>query len=148
MAKPITPEQLARNDSEDGHQMALFAQAALHRELYPQLKWMHAIPNGGSRHIVEAGKLVAAGVRKGVSDIFLPSIQYRNRDDMIVDNYVNFAGLYIEMKAPGRKNAKYGGLSQDQIDFMSYAVIAGYKCVVCYTWVEAWNEIVKYLNGE
>lgn len=148
MSKPITPEQLARSDSEDGHQMALFAQAALHRDEYPQLRWMHAIPNGGSRHILEAGKLVAAGTRKGVLDIFLPYAKAKHKFAVIPLTENCYHGLYIEMKAPGRKNAKNGGLSQDQIDFMTYAVVAGYKCVVCYTWIEAWSEIVKYLNGE
>jgi len=144
MGKPITPEQLARNDNEDGHQMALFCQAALHREQYPQLEWMHAIPNGGSRHQYEATKLVGAGTRKGVFDIFLPNAVYWQNSL----NCPKYHGLYIEMKAPKRRNEKNGGLSQDQIEFMTYAVVAGYKCVICYTWIEAWNEILKYLNGE
>ena len=142
MAKSITPEQLARNDSEDGHQMALFCQAALNREQYPQLEWMHAIPNGGSRHQAEATKLVGAGTRKGIFDIFLPySVKGFHEEN-------DYHGLYVEMKAPERRNEKNGGLSDDQIKFMTYAVVAGYKCIVCYTWIEAWNEILKYLNGE
>lgn len=146
MSKSITPEQLARNDSEDGHQMALFCQAALHKQQYPQLEWMHAIPNGGSRDIREAAKLVGAGTRKGVFDIFLPYAIESKSFEIAADG--GYHGLYIEMKAPKRRNEKNGGLSKEQIDFMNYADIAGYKCVVCYTWIEAWNEIVKYLKGE
>lgn len=141
MAKPITPEQLAASGSEDGHQMALMAQCALHRERYPQLEWLHSIPNGGSRHFKEANKLVATGTRSGVFDLFLP---YPNIT--IGDHGAN--GLYIEMKKPGRQKEKNGGLSDDQIRFMTYATIAGYKCVVCYSWQEAWEAIVNYLNGE
>lgn len=142
MAKPITPEQLAASGSEDGHQLALMAQAALHRSQYPQLKWLHAIPNGGSRHFVEAQKLVGTGTRKGIFDLFLPypAKGYHEEDD--------YHGLYIEMKTPGRKNAKSGGLTEEQIEFMTYAVVAGYKCSVCYSWEEAWQAILSYLNGE
>src|SRR4051812_39956800 len=69
--KKITPEMLA-GDSEDSQQMALFAWAADNVGRYPQLAWLFAIPNGGSRHIAEAAKLVAAGVRSGVPDLMLP----------------------------------------------------------------------------
>jgi hypothetical protein len=147
MSKAITPEQLASSGSEDAHQMALFAQAALHFEQHPMLRWMHAIPNGGYRNDREASKLVGTGTRAGVFDIFLPHIQHRNRDDMIMDEYVNYAGLYIEMKRPDRIDTKNGGLTDEQIKFMTYAVVAGYKCVVAYSWQQAWDEIVNYLKG-
>ena len=66
--KVITPEQLAASGTEDGHQMAVFCWAANNYEQYPYLKWLHAIPNGGSRHIIEAGKMVAAGLRSRTND--------------------------------------------------------------------------------
>lgn len=41
-------------------------------ENLPELKLMHAIPNGGKRDIRVALKLKEEGVKPGVPDIFLP----------------------------------------------------------------------------
>lgn len=137
--KKITPEMLAASGSEDGHQMAVFCWAADNCGQYPALKWLHAIPNGGSRHIVEAGKMVAAGLRSGVWDIFLPC-------PIQTEWAKQYAGLYVEMKEPKRRNHKNGGLSDEQLEFGGYAEQVGYYCAVCYTWEEARDIIVKYLE--
>lgn len=139
-SKAVTPEQLAASGSEDGEQMAVFAWAASMCGQYPQLKWMHAIPNGGSRNIAEATKLVAAGLRKGVLDIFLPWPK-------AVRNY-ELHGLYIEMKIEKRRKEKNGGLTEEQIEFIKYAESAGYRCKVCYSWIEARDCILAYLEGK
>lgn len=141
VAKKVTPEQLAKSGSEDGHQAAVFCWAASMLAQYPQLEWMHAIPNGGSRNIAEATKLVAAGVRRGVWDIFLPCPVQTEWAKM-------YAGLYIEMKAPVARNKKNGGLSDDQIAFGEYAENAGYYCKVCYSWIEAKYILMAYLEGK
>jgi hypothetical protein len=132
--KKITPEQLAASGSEDGHQMAVFCWAADNCGQYPALKWLHAIPNGGSRHIAEAGKMVAAGLRSGVWDIFLPcpKSKYISHEET-----KQYAGLYIEMKEEKRRKHKNGGLSDEQLEFGVYAKNMGYCCAVCYTWIEA-----------
>ena len=136
--KVIQPEDLA-GDSEDSQQMALFCWAALNVGKYPELKWLHAIPNGGSRHMVEAIKMVAAGLRSGVWDVFLPlPIQ--------TEWAKQYAGLYIEMKAADKKTKKNGGLSDDQLNFGGYAELVGYYCAVCYSWEEARDILVKYLE--
>ena len=139
--KKITPEDLAKSGTEDGHQAALFCKAAENVGKYPQLKWLHAIPNGGQRHIAEASKLVATGTRGGVWDVFLPW----------PNNTIGFSGasgLYIEMKKPGRRGYKDGGLSKEQLEFGSYAEKMGYYCAVCYTWEEAWHVLECYLEGK
>lgn len=148
MAKPITPEQLAARGSEDGEQAALFCQAALHFKRYPQLEWIHSIPNGGFRKITEAARLKATGVRAGVFDIFLPCPMLKPFHVKFDGFEMWYHGLYIEMKKAEYRTRKNGGLSDDQIKFMTYATVAGYKCVVCYSWQEAWEAIVNYLNGE
>ena len=146
--KKITPEDLAKSGSEDGNQAALFCWAAEATQQYPQLKWLHAIPNGGQRHIAEASKLVATGTRGGVWDVFLPyatkSFEFSN--DGIFKTWGNY-GLYIEMKKPNRRNHKNGGLSEEQLEFGNYAESAGYFCAVCYSWEEARDVILKYLEG-
>jgi len=129
----ITPESFV-DGSERGEQVALFAWAGLNQHLYPQLKWLYAIPNANSH------RMVAEGVRAGVSDVFLPW------PNIAVGNH-GASGLYIEMKTEKRRNQKNGGLSQDQIDFIDYATKAGYKCHVCYSWIEAKKAIEEYLNG-
>jgi len=99
-----------------------------------ELKWFHAIPNGGDRDQITAGKMKAEGVKSGVLDCFLPVARK------------GFHGLYIEMKKPGMQKAKNGGLSENQVEFGNFAVANGYKCVVCYTWIEAVNVLKEYLS--
>lgn len=139
-SKPVTPEQLAASGSEDGEQMAVFAWAASMCGQYPQLKWLHAIPNGGSRNIAEATNMVAAGLRKGVLDIFLPYVAPWN-------GKIVYHGLYVEMKVEKRCKEKDGGLTKEQLEFIEYAENAGYCCKVCYNWIEAKDIILKYLEG-
>ena len=137
--KVITPEDLAKSGMEDGHQAALFCWAAANLARYPQLEWLHSIPNGGQRHIATATKMVATGSRGGVWDIFLPlPIQ--------TEWAKQYAGLYIEMKKPEYQNRKNGGLSDDQIKFGGYAERVGYYCAVCYTWEEARDVLIKYME--
>lgn len=140
--KIITPEMLAASGTEDGHQAAIFCWAAMNVGRYPELKWLHAIPNGGQRHIAEATKLVATGVRSGVWDIFLPSDSYCERKDSY------YYGCYIEMKELSKKTKKNGGLSDDQIEFGGYAERMGYFTAVCYSWEEARDVLIKYLEGK
>lgn len=137
----ISPAQLAKSGSEDAEQMALFAWCALNFKQYPQLKWMHAIPNGGYRNKAEAAKLVATGVRKGVFDVFLPVMKWEA--PRLISKY---GGLYIELKKRGREKEKAGGMSEAQQEFMTYANLAGYKAVVCYGWEEAVAAIEEYLK--
>jgi hypothetical protein len=132
----IKPEDFV-NGSETGEQKAVFAWAGLNQHLYPQLKWLHAIPNANSH------RMVAEGVRAGVSDIFAPWPKWSN----FMRREVEYIGLYIEMKTEKRRNQKNGGCSQDQLDFIDYATKAGYKCHVCYSWQEARDAILEYLGN-
>ena len=141
-AKIITPEDLAKSGNEDGHQMALFCWAAQNMQIYPQLRMMFAIPNGGSRHIAEASKMVGAGVKAGVPDIFLAS----PKDNGSMSQ--SYSGLFIEMKKTNRRNHKNGGQSKDQINWIHELKMNNYACAICYTWIEARDTILKYLNGD
>lgn len=129
----ITPEQITGTD-EKAEQTRLFCWAANNLKRYPQLKWLHAIPNANSQ------RQVAEGVRAGVSDVFLPW--------PTGDEHGNFiSGLYIEMKLEKRRKEKNGGCSDEQVKFINYANNVGYKAVVCYSWQEAAKIIEEYLNG-
>lgn len=125
----ITPEQLAKSGSEDAHQAALFCWAALNIKQYPKLKWLFAIPNGGSRDIREATKLKATGVKRGVPDICLPVKRGQ------------WSGLWIELK----KNKK-AVTSDEQKEYIAFLKSQGYGAMVCYGWEEARNMLIKYLE--
>jgi len=127
MAKPITPEQLAAPGSEDAHQKALFCWSATSG--IPELKWLFHIPNGGSRHIAEASKLKAMGVKSGVPDIFLP-IYRKTR-----------SGIFIELKKP-----KTGIVSADQQTWLDFLSTQEYVTRVCFGWEEARDALLEYLG--
>jgi hypothetical protein len=161
--------QLAKPDTERAHQIALFAYCAVAKvygwheadrwnetssypqatgdlnkliQRVPELHWLHAIPNGGSRgdsaqsRAIRGGQLKAEGVRQGVADLFLPV------------PCGQWHGLYIEMKAPSKraKRSGKGGLSAEQVEFASYASSVGYGWVVCYNWREAADILKQYIN--
>lgn len=109
---------------EDDHQKALFEWA----DLFEQLRWLHAIPNGGRRNKREAARLKAQGVRSGVWDVFLPVV------------WPPYSGLYIEMKIKPNK------LSALQTEFREHAEVNGYKCVVAFSWIEARDAIIEYMH--
>lgn len=135
-SKPIDWDRFLENGSEDAHQIRLFAWAAQTeiREQYPELKWMFHIPNGGSRHKGEAGKLKAMGVKSGVPDICLPV--HRGR----------FAGLWIELKRPKDQAKRAGQASDLQIDWIKFLRDEAFGAVVCLGWENARDIIVQYLT--
>jgi hypothetical protein len=171
----MTPWQIAK-DSESSHQIALFCWAAkaqtvgfkiafmqdaynakehplvkcLPREPIPELKWLHHIPNGGSRgdtaksRAIAGGQLKAEGVKSGVFDLFwpLPRLDY----DLIDRIERGYAGLYIEMKKPAeyRKDNPKAGCSEAQKEFGDFAHSQGYYVAVCYSWDEAAEVIRDY----
>ena len=129
MAKTLQPEDLAKSGSEHGEQCAVMLWAALNRSEYPQLRWLHAIPNGNSHH------QVAEGVRSGVPDLHLP---FPVRQ---------WHGFYCEMKIESRRNHKNGGRTDEQVEWHEYLTSAGYFVVTCYSWQEAIQAILEYLTG-
>jgi hypothetical protein len=131
----IKPEDI-KGDDERSEQMRLFVWASSARPQYPQLKWLHAIPNANSH------RQVAEGVRAGVADIFLPYPKLK----IIRGDISRFCGLYIELKLPKRFKEKNGGLSQAQIDFGRYANSVGYLWYACYGWEQTRDRIVEYLK--
>lgn len=139
--KIITPEQLA-GDSESSQQQALFCWAALNCGQYPALAYMFAIPNGGLRDKRTASTLKAEGVRSGVCDVFLPNPVFIGNSPEY-----KYCGCFIEMKLEKYRNRKNGGCSDEQIDFIEWAASAGYYCKVCYSWTEARDTLIDYLEG-
>ena len=144
-SKIIQPEDLV-NGLESGEQSALFCWAALNVGKYPQLDLLFAVPNGGSRHKVEAINLVAQGLRKGVCDIFLAWPMNIIQNSYIATKW--YGGLFIELKIEKRRKEKTGGVSADQIKWIDKLLNAGYYVSVCYSWQEARDVIINYLEGK
>jgi hypothetical protein len=130
MSNGPTPQQLAAPGTEQAHQTALFAWAALHTHKWPELEYLFHVPNGGTRNKIEAGHLKAMGVRSGVPDVFLPVPRWGR------------SGLWIEMKVENNQ------LTKHQENWIGALNTFGYAVVVCYGWEIASEYIVKYLDGE
>lgn len=128
----------------------------------PELRWLHAIPNGGQRDKITAGKLKAEGVKKGVLDVFLPLPMHfegrtvateRDGEFVILTRY---CGLYLELKRPEKLKAGVrkplivdtaaGTLKDEQTEFVAYARGAGYAVSVCFDWYSATREIEMYIK--
>lgn len=145
--------------TEHQEQVALFEWAAWKaKEDYPELDLMFAIPNGGLRNKVVAGKLKAEGVKSGVPDILLPIRRYKffreigemsdllfhykkemfGMDDPIDKRMYN--GLFIEMKVGKNK------LTDSQWDWCEQLVDKGYLVAVCYGADEAKKVLEWYLG--
>ena len=115
--------------SEEEEQIMLFSWARMYEHRYPQLKWLHAIPNGGYRTESQAARFKASGVKKGVSDMFLPYPAGGAH------------GLYIELK---RKDG--GKASKEQLEFIENMTKVGYVAKVCHGWQAAAELILRYLK--
>ena len=117
--------------TEAQEQMTLFSWAAMQSGKYPELKLLYHVPNGGSRHKAEAGRLRAEGVKAGVPDLCLPVARG------------GCHGLYIELKR------QRGGRTSDlQTGWLDALMKQGYQVAVCKGWEAAAETIIKYLEGK
>ncbi|MCI8975399.1 MAG: VRR-NUC domain-containing protein [Lachnospiraceae bacterium] len=114
--------------SEDTEQIHVVEWAARAACRYPELKWLHHIPNGGTRSSSEALKLKCMGVKKGVSDLHLPYPHGR------------YHALYIEMKY-GRNRT-----TQEQRDFLCDMKEADNLVAVCHDAQSAIDLIERYVT--
>lgn len=156
----ITPDILAKTGSEHGIQAAVFAWANVARLIgfdaawqwaetgepfvvkanpdkpqVPELKWLHAVPNGGSRgdneksRKIRGSQMKAEGVRDGVADIFWPLPRFP------------FPGLYIEMKTPT------GAIRPSQREFRTFVMSQGFAFSFERSWQSA-AELIKFYYAQ
>lgn len=125
-----------RRDIEHREQRALFEWARLQSRRTPELDLMYAIPNGGDRNPVVAGKLKAEGVRAGVPDICLPVARNGHH------------ALYIELKRPADpvRGVRAGQVTDAQHRWSVLLRDAGNHVVVAYGWDAAREAIIDYLE--
>lgn len=100
---------------------------------YPNIL-LFAIPNGGSRHILEAKSLALGGVKAGVPDI------------MLAKPSKGFPGLFIELKRPIVKGKPKPTVSTAQKEVIAQLIESGYAVEICYGFDEAKQVIVSYLD--
>ena len=154
----MTPDQIAKNGSEHAIQSALFAWAAVAQQhgfeiadewaagkslnpqrqglsAIPELRWLHAVPNGGSRgdneksRKIRGGQMKAEGLRDGVADIFWPVPRFP------------FPGLYIEMKTPT------GAIRPSQREFRTFVTSQGFAFSFERSWQSA-AELIKFYYAQ
>ena len=114
--------------SEDTEQIAVIQWSQYNMHRYPELKWLHHCPNGGSRNKKEAAKLKQMGVKAGVSDLCLPYPKGI------------YCGLYIEMKYGNNRQ------QESQKEFLADMEGAGHFVATCYSAEEAVRVIEEYLK--
>lgn len=130
-------DEFAKSGTEHGEQVALFAWAAseVASGARPELRWMFAVPNGGSRGsdkrsaMIAGANMKAEGVKSGVADIMLPVARH------------GLHGLFIEMKT----KAGGDGGSKVQKEFGAAMREAGYGWVICAGWHAARDVILQWL---
>ena len=132
------PNSFAGAD-EHSHQVALMAACAQYAfNGVPELKWFHAVPNGGSRGDsarsaqIEGARLKAEGVKRGVADCSLPVARQ------------GYHGFYIEMKRPGALGAQ----SKEQKEFEAFCKEQEYLYAVFENWWSAFRALMWYLGFE
>lgn len=126
--KVLGKEPKKKVQHEAKEQELLFRWAELQKCKYPELRLLFAIPNGGSRHKIEAFNLKKQGVKSGIPDLMFPVSRK------------GYNGLFIEMKA-GK-----GKTSENQEEWLRDLGEQGYKAKVCYGWEDAKNTILEYLE--
>jgi len=129
MGNLSNPDDIA-GQSEHSIQCALMAAVAQCVPQAPELAWLFAIPNGGSRDQREAGNLKAEGVKPGVADLLLP-VPSRG-----------YHGFFIEMKNLS------GVQSDSQKAFEKFVTEQGYLYAVFRTLRDAFNGLIWYLSLE
>ncbi len=177
----MTPDILAKSGTEHSQQRALFAWANMAVQRGFAAAWddaaytvkgvaasydptngvavlarLHAIPNGGYRDAITAGKLKAEGVKRGVPDVFLPLPMKATDHGEDQWNDIMYCGLYVEMKRPqtmkpGKRKALIvdqiaGSTSDDQDEWITYLRQAGYAVCVVFSWREAAQQIESYVR--
>lgn len=115
------------DNEETRMQIEFFRQVPL---FFPRLpdKLLFAVPNGGSRHKIEAANMKRQGVKAGVADVIL---QIPKK---------GFASLCLEFKT------KTGRQSKEQREYQRQVEMAGSKYVVVRSVEEAIFVMKKYLD--
>ena len=95
---------------------------------YPELRWLHAIPNGGARDQITGKQLKLEGVTRGILDVCLPVARNGKH------------GMYLEFKKPGEK------MSPEQKEFSAFLIEQGYAAHCVDDFQNAIKIVREYLS--
>jgi len=112
LAKLGVKKRAKPRELERPHQVALIKWVRTVRDIYPVLKLLYAVPNGGDRNLRVARKLKAEGVLAGVADLCLPAARR------------GYHGLYLEMKS------EEGVATEEQKEFLRGVLGEGYCAAI------------------
>lgn len=127
--KRNSPEKIKQqhNNEEARIQTEFFNQVPLFFPALPD-RLLFAVPNGGSRHKIEAANMKRQGVKRGIADVIL---QVPKK---------GFASLCLEFKTPTGKQ------SDEQKEYQRQVEMAGSKYVVVRSVEQAIRIMQKYLG--
>lgn len=114
--------------TEHQNQVNVMRWSMLHRAEYPDLKLLHAVPNGGTRDPIEGKHLQEEGLKPGVPDLDLPVARGK------------YHGLRLEMKTDT------GRTSDAQDWWIAELLKQGYFVEVCHGWESAVRVIRWYME--
>jgi hypothetical protein len=125
-----------RGPSEHQIQSEFFRWAALREAKVPELGLLYAVPNAAKRGPALASKMKREGLKAGVPDIVLPSLQ-----PVVSGQMVFYGSLYIEMKLPTTYPSPH------QRDWADRLERSGMKVVRrCTSWQDAARHCLEYLG--
>ena len=120
-APPSPPEKL--------EQAALFQWRDAMKARIPELRWLHAVPNGLWLPDSYARTALKQGLTAGVADVSWPLARG------------GYHGLYIEMK---RRDATHCCVTALQREFLEFVAAQGYRAEWCNGWEAARDVILGY----
>lgn len=150
MPSAAAAQKAKRSQAHHEFQVALIEHLKLHEHLHPELKLIHAIPNGGLRDKRVAAKLKAEGAKAGIPDLFLPVVVNRiqppawevpSKEEQKLPKIR--PGLYIEIKANPRDK-----LSDAQKWWKERLEKQGYCYYVARNMQDTIEFVLSYLRGE
>jgi hypothetical protein len=128
LAKLGVKRRAKPRELERPHQVTLIKWVRTVKDIYPVLRLMYAVPNGGDRNLRVARKLKAEGVLAGVADLCLPAARR------------GYHGLYLEMKS------EEGVATEEQKEFLRGVSGEGY-CAVIAQGVDEARETLEWYIG-
>lgn len=129
-------DKLAKAGTEHAHQRAFFQWLNFmqHTGQHPMARMAFAIPNGGKRDAITAGRLKAEGVKPGVPDVCYPVAVFTPDR--------KYLSLWLELKKPA-----VGVVSAVQSDMAIDLRVCGHAVATCWGWRAARQAFLDYACG-
>ena len=169
----MTPMQLSASGTEQGHQRALMAWAAVAAQHgfsvahlwaiggvelkkaiasspykpVPELKWLHHIPNGGARGDDARSRAIRGNalIADGVrKGVSDLCLPVKRIVNTAEYGPIQYSGVYIELKKPGKLKT----MSAEQKEFADFVIMQGFAFGCFDNWKDAANALENYLSNE